>query len=85
MAKATPAATEPEAPAAGETETVTDGALRIAGSDVELVESEAAADEDRVVSDCVVNGGRGRHVGRAVNGKVCSYHAMAYKSDGSPR
>ena len=85
MAKATPAATEPEAPPAGDVETVTGGALRIAGSDVEIAEPEPAADEDRVVSDCVVNDGRGYHVGRAVNGKVCSYHAMAYKSDGSPR
>jgi hypothetical protein len=25
------------------------------------------------------------HVGRAVNGKVCSYHAMRYKADGTPR
>lgn len=89
MAKATPAATEPEAPAAGEVENVTDGALRIAGSDVEIVEpavdEPAKAGKNPVVSDCVVNKGRGYHVGRAVNGKVCSYHAMAYKSDGSPR
>lgn len=83
MAKATPAAAEPEALAAGEVEDVTDGALRIAGSDVEI--AEPVADEDRVVSDCVVNDGRGYHVGRAVNGKVCSYHAMTHKSDGSPR
>jgi len=38
-----------------------------------------------VVSDCVVNGGRGMHVGRAVNGKVCSYHALHYKADGTRR
>lgn len=37
------------------------------------------------VSTCVVNGGRGMHVGNAVNGKVCSYHAMHYHRDGSPR
>lgn len=40
---------------------------------------------DPVVSDCVVNGGRGMHVGRAVNGKVCSYHAMHYDAQGNRR
>lgn len=38
-----------------------------------------------VTSDCVVNGGKGLHVGRAVNGKVCSYHAMHYDADGNRR
>lgn len=47
--------------------------------------AEPSVDQDQVVSDCVVNGGRGMHVGRAVNGKVCSYHAMAYKADGTRR
>lgn len=47
-------------------------------------DTEPAA-QDRVVSDCVVHGGRGMHVGRAVNGKVCSYHAMRYHADGTPR
>jgi hypothetical protein len=36
-------------------------------------------------SDCVVDGGTGFHVGRAVNGKVCSYHAMHYDADGNRR
>lgn len=33
---------------------------------------------------CVVNDGT-RHVGRAVNGLVCSAHANRYRSDGTPR
>ncbi len=37
------------------------------------------------VSTCVVNEGRGRHVGNAVNGKVCSYHAMHYDAAGNRR
>jgi hypothetical protein len=32
---------------------------------------------------CVVNDGR--CVGRAVNGLVCSYHAMNYRADGTRR
>lgn len=47
-------------------------------------EEQQPAAEPRV-SDCVVNEGRGKHVGRAVNGKVCSYHAMRYKADGTRR
>jgi len=45
----------------------------------------APAGDNPVVSDCVVNGGKGMHVGRAVNGKVCSYHAMHYDRDGNRR
>lgn len=37
------------------------------------------------VSTCVINDGRGTHVGNAVNGKVCSYHAMQYDAAGNPR
>lgn len=37
----------------------------------------------QVDSDCVVN--EPFHVGRAVNGLVCSYHAMRYKADGTRR
>ncbi len=44
------------------------------------VQPEAPA---RVESDCVVDSPF--HVGRAVNGKVCSYHALHYKADGTPR
>lgn len=33
--------------------------------------------------ECVVE--EAFHVGRAVNGLVCSYHAMRYKADGTPR
>jgi len=45
----------------------------------------AGAEPNARTSDCVVNNGRGMHVGRAVNGKVCSYHAMQYHADGTPR
>lgn len=34
-------------------------------------------------SDCAVKSDF--HVGRAVNGQVCSYHAMQYRADGTPR
>lgn len=34
-------------------------------------------------SDCVVKSDR--HFGRAVNGKVCSYHAMHYDAAGKRR
>ena len=43
----------------------------------------AEAAQARVDSDCVVD--ELFHVGRAVNGKVCSYHAMHYASDGTRR
>lgn len=46
-------------------------------------EPEPAAEP--VTSTCVVNGGKGIHVGQAVNGKVCSYHAMHYDPNGNPR
>jgi hypothetical protein len=35
-------------------------------------------------SDCVVDDGT-PHTGRAVNGVVCSRHAMHYQADGTPR
>lgn len=35
-------------------------------------------------SDCVVDDGT-PHTGRAVNGKVCSRHAMRYRADGKLR
>lgn len=40
-------------------------------------------DTPKVTSDCVVKSDF--HVGRAVNGKVCSYHAMHYDADGNRR
>jgi hypothetical protein len=43
----------------------------------------AEAAPARVASDCVVD--EPFHVGRAVNGLVCSYHAMHYASDGTRR
>jgi len=47
--------------------------------------SKAAADPTVTVvqSDCVVK--EDFHVGRAVNGKVCSYHAMHYDAQGNRR
>lgn len=47
--------------------------------------AETVEDGDPIVSTCVVNGGRGMHVGNAVNGKVCSYHAMHYDRNGNRR
>lgn len=35
-------------------------------------------------TDCVVDDGTA-HVGRAVNGRVCSAHAMHYDRNGRPR
>lgn len=44
------------------------------------------AEESPRVSTCVVNRGRGMHVGDAVNGtKVCSYHTMHYDRNGNRR
>ena len=48
-------------------------------------DEQTPGDPKARTSDCVVNDGRGMHVGRAVNGKVCSYHAMQYHADGTPR
>lgn len=41
------------------------------------------ASPTRAPGECVVD--EAFHVGRAVNGLVCSYHAMRYKADGTPR
>lgn len=47
---------------------------------------EPSAGEAPARSDCVVNKGKGMHVGRAVPGSlVCSYHTMHYNPDGSKR
>lgn len=51
-------------------------------------ESEAAkaakARQKKVdAGECVVDSDF--HIGRAVNGLVCSYHAMHYLADGTPR
>lgn len=43
----------------------------------------AGGGRPKVESDCVVTADF--HVGRAVNGRVCSYHAMHYAADGSRR
>jgi hypothetical protein len=44
-----------------------------------------ATEDNPKVSTCLVNDGRGMHVGNAVNGKVCSYHAMHYDRNGKRR
>lgn len=77
------------------TDTKADTAARAPKADPEPTADTPTADAvdtptpepepDHVVSDCVVHGGKGLHVGRAVNGKVCSYHAMQYKADGTHR
>lgn len=51
-------------------------------ADVDATATDTAP-SPRVESDCVVK--LPFHVGRAVNGKVCSYHAMHYAADGSRR
>lgn len=50
---------------------------------VVVAADEPVAEMATPSSDCVVDAPY--HVGRAVNGKVCSYHAMQYKADGTPR
>lgn len=45
-------------------------------------EAPDAATADR--QECVVDDGT-PHVGRAVNGRVCSAHTNRYRADGSPR
>lgn len=49
----------------------------------DAVETPAAPTPTRAPGECVVD--EAFHVGRAVNGKVCSYHAMRYRADGTPR
>jgi hypothetical protein len=67
-----PASTKPaDRPAASET--------KPANADVD----EASGGRQRVESDCVVD--EDFHVGRAVNGAVCSYHAMHYDAAGNRR
>lgn len=48
-------------------------------------DKETKPDREQRVSTCAVNGGRGFHVGDAVNGAVCSYHAMHYDNAGNRR
>lgn len=47
---------------------------------------KAAAEREKKIArrECVVDDGSA-HVGRAVNGLVCSAHAMHYLADGTPR
>lgn len=47
-------------------------------------EPEAKGKVERASDECTVDDGTA-HTGRAVNGKVCSAHAMHYRSDGTRR
>lgn len=86
-AKQTPAAKNPDvaapkdaaAPAAA---SQADATPAVTPAPAVVEEKEAAPAR---VSTCVVNRGRGMHVGDAVNGKVCSYHAMHYDAAGNKR
>jgi hypothetical protein len=53
------------------------------GGVVTEVEVTEQADPKVRRGECVVKADF--HVGRAVNGKVCSYHAMSHDADGNPR
>jgi len=55
-------------------------------------DSTLTVDDDGTPSKAAAEAQGGRcvvksdfHVGRAVNGKVCSYHAMWYQPNGKPR
>lgn len=55
---------------------------------VEVKEEPKVSERDKRIAagQCVVDEGPNTvHVGRAVNGLVCSYHAMHYAADGTPR
>jgi hypothetical protein len=92
--------TEPAKTKAELQDELRDAGLPVSGTKAELVErlesvdaDEAAAAETRppdepaaalTRGECVVDDGT-RHVGRAVNGLVCSAHANRYHADGTPR
>jgi hypothetical protein len=59
---------------------VTDGA----GNPVVAGDGDSAAAEPKRAGECVVDDGT-PHTGRAVNGVICSAHAMRYRSDGTRR
>ena len=63
----------------GEDDEVTDGA----GNPV-VADGDSAAAEPKRPGECVVDDGT-PHTGRAVNGVVCSAHAMHYRADGTRR
>jgi hypothetical protein len=46
--------------------------------------AEAKAEKARQAGECVVDDGT-PHTGRAVNGVICSAHAMRYRADGRLR
>lgn len=49
----------------------------------EAAKMDAVKEWPNGVGECVVDAPY--HVGRAVNGKVCSYHAVSHMADGTPR
>jgi len=57
-----------------------------AAAKAEVKEEPKVSERDKRVEagQCVVDDGT-VHVGRAVNGLVCSAHAMHYLADGTPR
>ena len=69
-----------------------DAGLPVSGTKAELVERLDAADEQDDVAPadaparegCVVDDGT-PHMGRAVDGLICSAHSNRYYRDGSPR
>jgi hypothetical protein len=73
-----PVETKPAEPAAPSNEPPTPPADPPVAAD-----PAAPAERPKVESDCVVKSDM--HVGRAVNGKVCSYHAMHYDAAGKRR
>lgn len=79
-AKAAPKAADPAPAKDADAKTPAD-----TKADKHLSADEVRELEGERVSTCVVNGGRGMHVGNAVNGDVCSYHAMHYDSHGNRR
>ena len=68
-----------------------DAGLPVSGTKAELVDRVATVETTdggtltvAPVGQCVVDDGT-VHVGRAVNGKVCSAHANRYRPDGTAR
>jgi hypothetical protein len=64
----------------GDEDEVTDGA----GNPVVAGDGDSAAAEPKPAGECVVDDGT-PHTGRAVNGVICSAHAMRYRADGTRR
>jgi hypothetical protein len=61
-----------------------ESAKKAAAAAVEEKPKVSERDQRIAAGQCVVDDGT-PHVGRAVNGLVCSAHAMHYLADGTPR